>query len=213
MFISETGCSHALFRQHFTVFNSNHSVRSTVFILEGQLQPSIVARVTPFLWATSASSSECVIPSEWYSLQQLHFQTSLVFEGATFLQLVLFYDTCQDTFSAQLLLQKCFLRISNSSEHKIIQEHGKVQKKMHKNTSRGNVRKATTKSKCSSLQSFIYATFQASRFQTFRASVSRFKAFTRPQSKFPVMQVFRCKTLCPESVARVFLVCQRLVRK
>ena len=132
MFISETGCSHALFRQHFTVFNSNHSVRSTVFILEGQLQPSIVARVTFFLWATSASSSECVIPSEWYSLQQLHFQTSLVFERATFLQLVLFYDTCQDTFSAQLLLQKCFLRISNSSEHKILQEHGKVQKKCTK---------------------------------------------------------------------------------
>ena len=55
-----------------TVFNSNQSVRCTVFISEGQLQPSIASRVTSFIWATPATSSEYVIPSDriCYSLRQ-----------------------------------------------------------------------------------------------------------------------------------------------
>ena len=66
MFISKTGCSHALFQRYYVVFNRNLSVRCTILISERQLQPSIVAAIyllliTSFLGATPATSSEYVV--------------------------------------------------------------------------------------------------------------------------------------------------------
>ena len=51
-----------------------------------------------------------------------------------------------NTFAAQLLLWgSYFLGISNYSEHILLQKHDKIQQKLHKNISNGNVIKATTK--------------------------------------------------------------------